>query len=117
MSVSFGSNVFAGCKRLTTINLPATISHFEGGVFAGCDAIREVVVDPANENFVAYEDALYTKDYSEILFYPRALDGDLSKLHPELKVIGDNVFQGNPKITKYAVPANITPIGNYAFDG
>ena len=117
MSVSFGSNVFAGCKRLTTINLPATISHFEGGVFAGCDAIREVVVDPANENFVAYEDALYTKDYSEILFYPRALDGDLSKLHPELKVIGDNVFQGNPKITKYAVPANITQIGNYAFDG
>ena len=114
--VSFGANVFEGYKRLTTVNLPAAIGYFDGSVFAGCDSITEIVVDPGNQNFVTYDNALYTTGYEEILFYPRAKDGDLSKLHPDLKVIGDNVFQGNPKITTVHIGKNIVTIDDYAFE-
>jgi hypothetical protein len=115
--VTFGGNVFESCKRLTTVNLPATIGYFDGSVFSGCDAITKIEVDDANPNFVDYNGALYTKDYSEILFYPKALDGDLSKLHPELKKLGNNVFQGNLKIKKVELSNQIQMIGNHAFDG
>ena len=115
-NVTFGANVFAGCFRLTTINLPAALSFFNSSVFAGCESLTEIVVEEGNPNFVTYGGALYSAGYEELLFYPRALDGDLSKLHSDLKKIGANVFQGNPKITAIEIPATITSIGDYAFE-
>ncbi|MBE6977086.1 MAG: hypothetical protein E7438_00380, partial [Ruminococcaceae bacterium] len=114
--ISFGVNVFGGCTKLSTVNLPASITSFDGSVFSGCDALRQIEVDPANRHLVSYEGALYTKDYEEILFYPKALDGDLSKLHPDMRKIGNTVFQGNTKITKVTIGKNVTEIGAYAFD-
>ena len=114
--ITFGSNVFGGCSKLYKINLPATLNSFDGSVFAGCVALKQIEVDPASKNLVSYNGALYKKDYSEILFYPMALDGDLTKLHPDLKKIGDTVFQGNSKITKAIIGKNVVSIGDYAFD-
>jgi len=117
LQVTFGSNVFEGCKRLASISLPATIGYFDGSVFSGCDAITQIIVDEANPNFVAYKGALYTKDHSEILFYPKALDGDLSQLHPDLEKLGNNVFQGNLKIKTVHLSNKIRVIGAFAFAG
>ena len=115
-NVTFGSNVFAGCFRLTTISLPATLGSFNSSVFAGCESLTEIVVEAGNPNFVTYGGALYSAGYEELLFYPRALDGDLSKLHPDLHKIGNNVFQGNPKITNVHIGKKIVAIGEYAFE-
>jgi uncharacterized repeat protein (TIGR02543 family) len=114
--ITFGSNVFEGCTRLTTIHLPASLSYFDGSVFAGCNSVTDIVVDPANANFVAWDGALYTTGYEELLFYPRMKDGDLSKLHPNTKKIGNKVFQGNPKITEVHIGKNIVAIGDGAFE-
>jgi len=115
-NVTFGANVFAGCFRLTTINLPSTLGYFDSSVFAGCESLTEIVVEAGNPNFVTYGGALYSAGYEELLFYPRALDGDLGKLHPDLRKIGKNVFQGNPKVTNLYIGKNIVAIGEYAFE-
>jgi len=115
-NVTFGTNVFAGCSKLIKVNLSASISSFDGSVFSGCEALAEIQVDDDSDSFVSYNGALYTKDYEEILFYPRALDGDLTKLHPDLREIGASVFQGNAKITAIEIGKNVVSIGDHAFD-
>lgn len=115
--VTFGSNVFNGCKKLKTVTLPATITKFDSTAFAGCIALENIVVDENNQHLVSYEGALYTKDYSELLFYPKALDGDMNKLHENLQKIGDKVFEGNAKITSIKLTNKITYIGQRAFYG
>lgn len=115
--ITFGADVFAGCTRLTVVNLPAMLNYFDATVFAGCDSITKIVVDPANAHFVDFGGALYTKDYTELLFYPRNLDGNMRELHPNLQKIGPKIFQNNPKITQVYISKNITHIGEYAFEG
>lgn len=114
--VEFGTNVFAGCSSLFKVTLSASIREFDGSVFDGCEALAEIQVDENSQYFASHNGALYAKDYSEIKFYPRALDGDLSKLHPDLKKIGATVFKGNTKITKIVIGKNVVAIGDNAFD-
>ena len=116
-NVTFGGSVFSGCARLTKVTLPSTLSSFDATVFASCSALRDIIVDEANPNFMIYEGALYTKDGSEILFYPKQLDGDLSKLHPNLQKIGNAVFKSNLNITSVNLSNKVTYIGNEAFYG
>ena len=115
--ITFGSKAFDGCKNLAKVNLPATIDYFEGDTFTGCPALVNINVDPANPNFVAEEGILYTAGYEELLFYSPVLDGDLSKLNPALKKIGNGVFANNTKITKFHGTQNLIAIGDEAFSG
>ena len=37
-------NSFYGCKKLTKINIPASITHFGNGVFSNCSALESITV-------------------------------------------------------------------------
>ena len=115
--VSFGTGVFQDCVRLTTIKLPATLSGFDGSVFDGCEHINTIEVDPGNPYLETFEGALYTMGRTELVYYPRDLSGDLSKLPWDtLTKIGPAVFKSNPKVTSVVIGAGITEIGAGAFD-
>ncbi len=116
--VSFGNSVFTGCSVLKTIRLPKTLAAFDGSVFNDCISLQSIEVDAANPNLQSKDGVLYTKGLSEILFYPKNLDGDLSKLSwSTLTKIGSAVFKNNQRITSVKLGANITEIGAEAFYG
>ena len=115
--ISFGQGVFQDCERLTTIKLPATLAAFDGSVFDGCEHIATIEVDPGNPYLETYNGSLYTKGLTELIYYPRSLDGDLTKLPWDtLTKIGASVFKGNHKITSVVIGAKVTALGNNAFD-
>ncbi len=117
VAIEFGSSVFAGCQQLRSIHLPATVETFDGSVFDGCDNISEIVVDSDNPALVAEDGVLYNKSKTEVMYYPRAKEVDFSALPTTLTKIGAAAFQNNPKISTVEIPANITAIGDKAFDG
>ena len=75
--VSFGTSVFSGCAILKTIRLPKTLDAFDGSVFNDCISLTSIEVDPANPNLQSKDGVLFTKGLTEILFYPKNLNGDL----------------------------------------
>ena len=116
-NVAFGEYVFSGCVRLITVNIPANVTELNGSVFDGCEAIREIVVDPANSNLKSVDGVLYDHDLTRIKFYPMGKDGDLTKLPwNTLTHIEGTVFKNNPKITEIEFGAKIVSIGNSAFE-
>ena len=115
--IAFGQGVFKDCSRLSTIQLPATLSAFDGSVFDGCENITTVEVEAGNTFLETKDGALYTAGLTELIYYPRNLDGDLSKLPWDtLTKIGPSVFKGNVKITSVVIGDKVTEIGNNAFD-
>jgi len=114
--IDFGVGVFQDCVRLTTIVLPATLSAFDGSVFDGCEHINNVEVEAGNPYLETKDGALYTMGLTELIYYPRNLDGDLSKLPWDtLEKIGPAVFKGNVKVTNVVIGEKIVEIGNGAF--
>ena len=116
--VSFGNGVFSGCSVLKTIRLPKTLSAFDGSVFNDCLSLQSIEVDAANPNLQSKDGVLYVKGLTEILYYPKNLDGDLTKLPwDKLQKIGAAVFKNNQRITTVKIGANIVEIGEGAFYG
>ena len=114
--IAFGSGVFQDCVRLTTIKLPATLSAFDGSVFDGCEHISNVEVDPGNPYLETKDGALYTMGLTELIYYPRNLDGELDKLPWDtLTKIGPAVFKGNVKVTNVVIGDKVVEIGAGAF--
>ncbi len=117
--LSFGSQAFQNCKKLNEVVLPAAVKTFDPSALDGCANIEKITVEAGSASFVSDQyGILYTAGYTEVIFYPSTLDGDLTKLPwDKLTKIGANVFQGNTKITTVTIGANVTEIASSAFQG
>lgn len=119
--IEFGTGAFLNCVKLTEINLPSTLVNFDGTVFRGCDSIRQINVAQNSQYLTAENGVLYNKNYTALLFYPKALDADwdtLSQLRWDtITAIGDAVFADNTKVTTFKIMKNVTSIGANAFSG
>lgn len=49
---SIGDNVFEGCKKLTQVNLPDSLSFIGRNVFSGCDALTQLSI-PASVSVIS----------------------------------------------------------------
>ena len=116
--ISFGSYVFKDCERLTTIKLPKTLTTFDGSAFDGCERITNIIVDPANPVLTTVNSVLYTKDMTELLYFPRNLTLDLDALPWDtLTKLGASAFKNNPQVTDVKIGKNIIELGDGAFEG
>ena len=117
--LNFGSQAFKDSKRLNEVVLPVAVKTFDPSALDGCGSIEKITVEAGNANFVSDTyGILYTAGYTEVIFYPSTLDGDLTKLPwDKLTTIGANVFKNNTKITSVTIGANVTEIASAAFQG
>lgn len=118
-NIDFGIYVFQNCVSLSRVELPATVQSFDGSAFDGCYSLKEVVVDPNNAFLTTKNGVLYDKNYTTIMFYPKAInDPTLANLPWDtLTTIGNTVFKDNTNITSITIPATVTSIGDSAFNG
>lgn len=115
-TLSLGSNAFAN-TALKTVTLPASVNAFQGAVFAGCNALEAVEVVETNATYKDIEGVLFTKDESEILFYPVGRKDAKYALPENVATIGASVFQNNQYITEITIGEKVVTIGANAFDG
>ena len=103
---------FYGCKGLKTIDIPDGITEIDYDTFYGCTGVtsvhygknlkdnfsyalpglEEITVDPENPNFCVFDNALYTKDKSELLSYPLSCQDKDIYLAPECTKISEGCF-------------------------
>lgn len=112
--MSVGDQVFANCIKLTTIKLPANITKFEDGVFSGCNNLSRVEVDPDNPALKDIDGVLFSKDETEILFFPFGKEGEYQIPKSVTKISG-GAFAGKTNVTDITIGKNVISIGPGAF--
>ena len=97
-----GEYAFSGCKNLTSVTIPNSVTTMEGA-FTNCTALTSITIPNSVEN----------------------IDGAFSKctqlttitLPNSITSIGDHTFFGCSSLTSITIPESVKTIGNEAFLG
>lgn len=91
--IHIGEYAFGYCGGLTDVTIPASVSSFGRAPFGACAALTSIVVDLGNPNFSSSGGVLFNKLSTVLVQFPGGLGG------------------------AYAIPASVTDIQEWAFDG
>ena len=120
-------SVFAYCEQIEVINIPASVERIEIGAFptyrAGslyseehpC-ALRKIKVDPSNQHYCSVNGMLLTKDGSELLFIPNAVQAAGFKIPADVKKLGEHMAVNNESLVELVLPDSVTELRNGAFE-
>ncbi|MBE6630756.1 MAG: hypothetical protein E7624_07920 [Ruminococcaceae bacterium] len=127
-SLEIADFAFQNCTALATITLPDHLEEFRSTAFDGCNALKSILVNETNENYVndangvLYKKTTDAEDnvvLTELLFFPKGLvkdsNGVVNTLPETLTVIGGSAFADNNFLTSIAIPAGVTKIDTAAF--
>ena len=127
-----GSFAFQGCRRLTSLTLPAGITWIEFSAFDGCSGLKEVRFC-INDNLDTYLTKgqtpwsvlmgkqptvanPYKKVNCGIKYYINDKEITSIEIPSNVTTLSNYVFQGCSGLTSLTLPAGITEIGDYAFE-
>lgn len=109
--LAFGNDIG---KPYETITLPASIEYISSdNPFSVCDSLTEVIVDSSNENYIAEDGVLFTKDKSKLVCYPQKKTGSSYSIPEGVSVLGEASIY-NTQLSKITFPSTLTEIQYYA---
>lgn len=112
---AIGKDAFAGSKKMSKLNIPATVISIGNGAFSLCNALQSFVVAAENQTFFSENGILYSKSPVAIFYVPRAIQGDLV-LNDAITEIPSSAFQNCSEITTVQIPENVVSINDGAFN-
>lgn len=123
-SLTINTGAFANCTSLTAFELPSRFSKTSFNFLYGCDALTTITLKEGVQNFVVADNILYdvSGDTAVMVIYPAGKTETEYTLPTEIggKAVTStamHVFRNNPTLKKVTVPATITSLGGYTFNG
>ena len=123
-SLTINAGAFANCTSLTAIKLPARFSSTRYNFLYGCDALTSITLKEGAQNFAVSDNILYnvSGDTAVMVTYPDGKTETEFTIPAEIngKVVTStamHVFRNNPTLKKVTVPATVTSLGGYTFNG
>ena len=110
---TIGNSAFYDCDALTSVHIPASCTSIGINPFAGCTALKEIVVDDNNPNYSSADGVLYDKGKTTLIGWPTA-EGEID-IMPSVTTIGDWAFRYCSSLTSVSMPS-VTTIGVAAFE-
>ena len=103
--------LFAGCKELRSIFIPASVKYIDTNAFWGSN-LESIEVHPDNPNFCVESNCLLSKDKTTLLI------GFKDTIIPSsVTSIKENAFSGCIGLKEIEIPGTVQTIGNNAFKG
>ncbi len=109
---TIGNSAFYDCDALTSVHIPASCTSIGINPFAGCTALKEIVVDDNNPNYSSADGVLYDKGKTTLIGWPTA-EGEID-IMPSVTTIGEEAFGWSGALTSVSMPS-VTTIGYGAF--
>ncbi|MCD8192361.1 MAG: leucine-rich repeat protein [Oscillospiraceae bacterium] len=105
---------FFGCSALAGITIPAGVTSIGFDAFSCTYSLTEIVVSEDNQTYCTDNGILYSKDKTELVYYPRGFDAEAFTVPAFVTTIGEGAFDftGLRNIT---VSNGVTTIGYCAF--
>lgn len=115
-NVSIISNLaFENCESIKEITLSEKLCNLSSTAFLGCKKIEKVNVLDGNEKYVSIDGVLYSKDLTELLYYPSGRKEKVYKVIDEAKTIVINAFS-NCQFLEDVDLNNVSNIKTKAFE-
>lgn len=123
-SLTINLGAFANCTALTFIELPARLSSTRYNFLYGCDALTSITMKDGAQKFATVDNVLYnvSDDEAVMVVYPGGKPETEYTIPTEVngKAVTStamHLFRNNSVLKKVTVPASITSLGGYTFNG
>ena len=130
-------SAFANCRSLTSVNLPEGLINIGKGAFKRCEALTDIsisnsvisigeiafsgcgslniTVDANNSAYCDIDGVLFTKDKNTIVAYAKDIIQPEYAVPDDVTNIGNSAFAGCAELTKVTIPDSVTRIDDSAF--
>ena len=109
-----GNRVFAGCRKLKSISIPASVKGLNPGALGDCTSLTSINVSAGNSNYSSVSGVLFDKDRKTLLQYPINKKGSSYTVPSSVEVIRSHSFENNKHLKSVTVSAD--KIHNHAFN-
>ena len=106
------SRAFANCTRLTTMHIPASVSHLGGGLFKGCHNLKTITIDSLNQYYKVVDTAVYSINMDTLISHHLA-SGNV-EVPGGVKVVAEDAFS-LCKARNVELPEGLIQIKDRAF--
>lgn len=111
---SIGSYAFYGCSNLASVVIPAGVTNIGSFSLRGCSALTNIVVDPRNPSYSSLDGVLFSRDKTMLIVYPDGKQGNYA-IPGNVTAIGDHAFYSCNGLTNVTLPEGVANIGNHSF--
>ncbi len=108
-NISAPNQIFFGCEKLKSINIPSSVEYITGDLASGADNLEIITVDKDNKYYKSSNNTIISKNYNEVVA------GCKTSVIPEyVESIGEYAFSNSP-IEEITLPQNLIKIKKSAF--
>ncbi|MDO4510699.1 MAG: leucine-rich repeat protein [Bacteroidales bacterium] len=113
------AGAFSYNQNIETLRLPASVSiedvDHQTGLFTLWMKLNHIEIWGDNPKYVSMGGVLYSKDMSELLYYPRLRAATEYKVIDKVIKIAPRAFNNVKNVDKITLPSTLTTIGDSAF--
>ena len=113
---SIEKNDFNGCKYLTNIVIPSSVTSINTYSLKNCENLLSIDVDENNPSFTSENGVLFTKDKKQLVAYPTKKKGKYTIPDSVTRIVED-AFYGCKDLTEITIPSSVESISGWAFCG
>ena len=116
---SIGKSAFYNCASLTSITIGNGVTSIGDGAFSGCTGLTTFEVGSGNENYTGVNGVLFNnrQEKTTLHTYPARKTDATYKIPEGVTSIGQAAFDGCSNLTSITIPDSVTSIGRSAFRG
>ncbi len=114
---TINDNAFYGCTSLESLTIGDSLESVGAWAFDNCNSLANIQVSSTNPHLCALDNVLYTKDVTELVFYPMGKGEGEFKVPASVEVIRPFSIMRNNFLISVSLSWNLKKIDSYAFDG
>ncbi len=114
---TINDNAFYGCTSLESLTIGDSLESIGAWTFDNCTSLSKIQVSSANPHLCAIDNVLYTKNVTELVFYPMGKGEGEFKVPSSVEVIRQFSIMRNNFLISISLSWNLKKIDSYAFDG
>ena len=114
---SIGTSAFKGATSLTSITIPDSVISIGDYAFGNATSLTSITVANENPNFSSLDGVLFNLGKTSLIQYPAGKSQTSYSIPASVTSIGDYAFNGATALTSITIPASVTSIGIKAFYG
>lgn len=108
---SIAVQAFCGCRSLTAITIPASVTEIGFEAFCGCSSLATITVEAGNTAYKSLHNALYTADGKTLLLYAPACTATAIVIPEGVTVIEGKAFGNAAHLVTVTLPSTLLRIG------